>query len=74
MMPQETVVIFGKSSCPFTRAARQAYADAGRDVRFIDVKANPLDLDDMLRHSGGDRRIPVIVDAGTVSIGWGGKA
>lgn len=74
MMAQETVVIFGKPSCPFTRAARQAYADAGRDVRFIDVKANPLDLDDMLRHSGGDRRIPVIVDCGTVSIGWGGKA
>jgi glutaredoxin 3 len=73
-MTTDTVIIFGKQSCPFTRAARQAYAEAGRDVRFIDVKADPQDFALMLEHSGGDRRIPVILDGRSVSIGWGGKA
>lgn len=73
-MTTDTVIIYGKQSCPFTRAARQFYAEAGRAVRFVDVKADPEYLDEMLRHSGGDRRIPVILDHGAIAIGWGGKA
>jgi glutaredoxin len=30
-------------------------------------------LDEMLRHSGGRRDVPVIVDAGKVTIGYGGS-
>ena len=32
--------------------------------------ADPLLLDEMLRHTGGVRRIPVIVRAGAVEIGF----
>lgn len=65
------VLIYGKQGCPHTDRARAALPLA----RFIDVLADPLALEEMLRLSGGQRRIPVIVwladDGGeTVEIGF----
>ena len=40
--------------------------------RYIDVKKDPADLDQMLGYSGGVRRVPVIVEGGEVTIGYGG--
>jgi glutaredoxin len=34
--------------------------------------ASPGVLDEMLEHSGGRRSVPVIVDDGRVSVGYGG--
>ncbi len=31
-----------------------------------------MDLARMLRYSGGQRRVPVIVDRGAVTVGYGG--
>ena len=66
------VLIFGKEHCPYTSAAIEHYS--GRDVEFeyIDVKQDRADLERMLGYSGGHRRVPVIVDEGKVTIGWGG--
>jgi glutaredoxin len=36
------------------------------------VKASPPDLDAMLEHSKGKRSVPVIVEGGRVTIGYGG--
>jgi len=36
------------------------------------VKASPDQLAEMLRHSKGQRRVPVIVEDGEVTIGYGG--
>jgi len=36
------------------------------------VKRAPADLDAMLVHSKGQRNVPVIVEGGTVTIGFGG--
>jgi glutaredoxin 3 len=36
------------------------------------VKASPADLDEMLGHSKGKRSVPVIVEKGRVTIGYGG--
>jgi len=36
------------------------------------VKKSPADLDEMLRHTDGERRVPVLVENGRVSIGFGG--
>jgi glutaredoxin len=36
------------------------------------VKASPADLETMLKHSKGQRSVPVIVDGGRVTIGYGG--
>lgn len=62
----EQIIIYGKSTCPHTRRALDAYPQA----RFIDVLLSPADLDEMMRLSGGQRRIPVIVRNGEVEIGY----
>jgi glutaredoxin len=36
------------------------------------VKASPGDLSEMLKHTGGARQVPVIVEAGKVTTGYGG--
>jgi glutaredoxin 3 len=38
----------------------------------VNVKRDADGLARMLEHSGGQRRVPVIVDAGAVTIGYGG--
>ena len=39
---------------------------------YINVKKNPADLERMLGFSSGRRAVPVIVDNGEVTIGFGG--
>jgi glutaredoxin 3 len=66
------VVIFGKDSCPYTNAARDDYQKRGIRVEYVNVKNHPEDLDRMLRYSNGRRQVPVIVEDGNVTIGFGG--
>jgi hypothetical protein len=37
------------------------------------VKVSPAELEGMLSHSGGRRDVPVIVEEGRVTIGFGGS-
>ncbi|WP_320172878.1 UXX-star selenoprotein family 1 [Maridesulfovibrio sp.] len=60
------MIIYGKSTCPHTRRAREAYPDA----EFVDVLMSVDDLNKMLELSGGKRRIPVIVEDGNVTVGY----
>jgi len=71
-MAGETVLIFGKDSCPYTQAARDDYAKRKIPVDYVNVKKNAADLQRMLTYSGGRREVPVIVDGGKVTIGFGG--
>jgi glutaredoxin 3 len=66
------VVIFGKDSCPYTQAARDDFAKRGVAVDYVNVKKNAADLQRMLEYSGGRRAVPVIVEEGRVTIGFGG--
>ena len=66
------VVIYGKNSCPYTQAARDDYARRGIPFEYVDVKKTAGALDQMLALSGGRRAVPVIVDEGRVTIGFGG--
>jgi glutaredoxin 3 len=66
----DTVFIYGKPGCPYTRRALRAYGD--RAV-LIDVIEDPSKIPDMLALSGGQRKIPVIVDGDTVTVGYGGN-
>ncbi len=59
-------IIYGKSTCPHTRRA----LDANPDATFIDVLMSPDGLKRMIELSNGQRRIPVIVRDGEVSIGF----
>lgn len=39
---------------------------------YVNVKKDPAGLARMLEHSGGRRSVPVIVEDGKVTIGFGG--
>jgi len=66
----EKVIIFGKAGWPFTEKARSAYGDA---ATYFDVKSDSKKLEEMLKYSGGIRKVPVIVEAGKAIVGYGGS-
>jgi glutaredoxin len=67
------ITIFGKDTCPYTRAAIEDHERRGVAVQYVNVKKSAADLDRMLKLNGGQRRVPVIVgDDGAVAIGFGG--
>jgi glutaredoxin 3 len=67
-----TVTIFGKDSCPYTSDARDSFRDRGYTVDYVNVKKHAADLQRMLGFSKGRRDVPVIVEDGAVTIGFGG--
>ena len=66
------VLIFGKENCPYTAAARDDYTRRRVPFEYIDVRGSRAELDRMLAFSKGARRVPVIVQDGKVTIGFGG--
>lgn len=64
------ITIFGKDSCPYTARAIEAYKSKGAE--YINVKKDPGALARMLEFSKGRRAVPVIVEDGKVTIGYGG--
>ncbi len=63
------VIIYGTETCPFCQKAREAYGD--RAV-FYNVADNPEKLKEMLVYSKGEHTVPVIVEAGKITVGYGG--
>ena len=45
----------------------------GGNVEYHDVKQDAAKLDDMLRYSKGQRKVPVIVEGDKVTVGYGGS-
>ena len=70
---KQSVTIYGKDKCPFTRSAVDALKEKGEEVVYIDVQKSQEMMDKMLSISDGGRKIPVIVTDGVVSVGWQGK-
>ncbi len=68
-----TIQIYGKADCPYTRAARQALEGRGAAVEYFDVLEDPEAMRKLLALSKGQRRVPVIVEDGRVTIGYGGS-
>jgi glutaredoxin len=66
------VEIFGKDTCPYTQAALDDYRRRKIAFEYVNVKKHAADLERMLGYSGGQRRVPVIVEDGKVTIGFGG--
>lgn len=66
------VEIFGKDACPYTQAARDHYLSLATPFTYHDVKKSPAELERMLGFSRGKREVPVIVENGKVTIGFGG--
>ena len=65
------VLIYGKDSCPYTADAREHYAGRS-DLQYLNVKKDADALRRLLDRPGGQRRVPVIVEDGKVTIGYGG--
>ena len=54
-------------------AAREAYAKKNQPVQFISVVDEPQSMAAMLKLSEGQRKVPVIVEGGQVTVGYQGK-
>jgi len=67
------IILYGRDACPFTRAAREAYRQQGKKVSYVNVTKDPAKLEEMLKLSGGYRKVPVIVDGAAVTIGYEGN-
>ena len=67
------VQIFGKSDCPYTSAARRDFQKRGVPVEYLDVEEDAAAMRRFLDLSKGDRRVPLIVEDGRVSQGFGGS-
>lgn len=68
----DEVVIFGKDTCPYTQAAIEDYQAREVPFRYANVKKNKDELARMLELTHGRRQVPVIVEDGRVTIGFGG--
>jgi glutaredoxin 3 len=68
----DKVIVFGKDDCPYTARARAALAAEHKHVDYRDVAKNPAHLVEMLALTGGRREVPVIVERGKVTVGYGG--
>lgn len=67
-----SVVIYGKDNCPYTSAAREDHAARKIPFQYVNVVADAAQLREMLKHSKGVRKVPVIVDGDKVIIGFNG--
>ena len=69
----EKILIFGHDLCPYTSRAREDFSRRKIPFEYINVLQDDDKLQQMLKHSNGRRQIPVIVEAGKVTIGFGGS-
>lgn len=72
MADGDKVLIYGKDSCPYTTRAREDYQRRGIPFEYLNVSKDSKLMSEMLHHSGGQRSVPVIVDHGKVTVGFGG--
>jgi glutaredoxin len=66
------VLIYGKDNCPYTSAAREDHAKRNVAFEYVNVVADPARLKEMLKYSKGVRKVPVIVEGTSVTIGFNG--
>ncbi len=69
---EEKVLIFGQDLCQYTSAARADFARRKVPFEYINVLEDDAGLERMLALTNGRRKIPVIVEAGKLTVGFGG--
>ena len=69
-MAKDRVIIYGKAGWPYTDQARSVYGD---NAIYFDVESDIKKLEEMLNYSKGVRKVPVIVEGGKATIGYGGS-
>ena len=68
----EKVLIFGQDLCQYTSAARADFSRRKIPFEYINVLKDEDGLERMVTLTNGRRKIPVIVDAGKITVGFGG--
>jgi len=68
----EKVLIFGQDLCQYTSAARADFSRRKIPFEYINVLKDEDGLERMVKLTNGRRKIPVIVDSGKITVGFGG--
>jgi glutaredoxin len=67
--------LYGTERCPYTREMRDWLEFRGCDFVEYDVENDPAALDRMKALAGGQRAVPMLVEAGrVVEVGWQGRS
>lgn len=66
------VTIYTKVGCPYCMAAKKHFSDQRIKFDEIDVHSTPGAIDKVKKLSGGKNIVPVIVENGKVTVGFGG--
>lgn len=67
------VTIYTKVGCPYCAAAKKHFGDQGFVIEEIDVHSTPGAVNKANELSGGKNIVPVIVENGKVTVGFGGS-
>jgi glutaredoxin len=67
------VTIFTKPGCPYCAAARKYYSEQGVAFKEFDVKSKPEYAAAAMKLADGSKVVPVIVEDGKVTVGFGGS-
>ena len=66
------IIIFTHPDCAYSSAAKMDYRRRKVAYLEVDISKEPDKIADLLEHSKGERVTPVIVEEGTVTIGFKG--
>ncbi len=69
-MPE--VIIYTKPGCPYCAAAKEHYGKTGTKFTEVDVYAVKGAKEKAIKLAGGKSIVPVIVEDGKVTVGFGG--
>jgi len=67
----ETVIIYTKTGCPYCKAAKEDLNKKGVTYQEINISDNPGKIEEMVKIAG-TRKVPVIVEADKVTVGYNG--
>jgi glutaredoxin len=69
---QTEIILYTHPDCPFSAQAKMHYRRQRVAYTEIDVSKRPDQVPALLELSGGERVTPIIVENGTVTIGFDG--
>jgi len=70
-VPQE-VTIYTKPGCPFCAAAKQDLEERGITYKELSADDDPKIAQEIMRLSGGEGIVPILVIGDEVKVGFGG--
>lgn len=67
------LILYTKTGCPYCAAAIQHFKNEGRPFTEFNITDQPEKKAELLKVSGGQAAVPVIVDGTEVTVGFGGS-